>query len=106
MNATIAETLIGQNEIGHEKIGNDYQIYHQIVEVDSADDSMIFTIVDLFMVLLVYLGSCGRLRIPGRSRRRPPAENACTELIGTTDTICLTASPGPDERPVPAMFIL
>jgi hypothetical protein len=56
MNATIAETLIGQNEIGHENIGNDYQIYHQIVEVDSADDSMIFTIIDLFMVLLVYLG--------------------------------------------------
>ncbi len=37
-------------------MGYDYLIYHQIVEVDSADDSMIFTIIDLFMVLLVYLG--------------------------------------------------
>ncbi len=26
------------------------------MEVDSAEDSMIFTITDLFMVLLVYLG--------------------------------------------------
>jgi hypothetical protein len=56
MNATIAENLIGQREIGHEAIGDDYRIYDQIVEVDSAEDSKIFAIIDLFMVLLVYLG--------------------------------------------------
>jgi hypothetical protein len=56
MNATIAENLIGQREIVHEEIRHDYKIYDQIVEVDSAGDSMIFSIVDFFMVLLVYLG--------------------------------------------------
>jgi hypothetical protein len=56
MNATIAENLIGQREIVHEKIRHDYKIYDQIVEVDSAGDSMIFSIVDFFMVLVVYLG--------------------------------------------------
>jgi hypothetical protein len=56
MNATIAENLIGQREIVHEKIRLDYKIYDQIVEVDSAGDSMIFSIVDFFMVLVVYLG--------------------------------------------------
>jgi hypothetical protein len=56
MNATIAENLIGQRETVHEKIRHDYKIYDQIVEVDSAGDSMIFSIVDFFMVLVVYLG--------------------------------------------------
>jgi hypothetical protein len=55
MNATVAEKWIGQKEISHEEIGN-AQIYDQIVEVDSAEDSMIFAIIDFSMVLLVYLG--------------------------------------------------
>jgi hypothetical protein len=49
------ENLAGLKEICREDIRNDYH-HDQIVEVDSAEDSMIFTIIDLFMVLLVYLG--------------------------------------------------
>jgi hypothetical protein len=56
MITTIAENPIGQREIVQEKIRHDYKICDQIVEVDSAGDSMIFSIVDFFMVLAVYLG--------------------------------------------------
>jgi hypothetical protein len=56
MNATLAETLVGQREIVHEKIRHGYKIYDQIVEVESAEDSMTFSIIDFFIVLLVYLG--------------------------------------------------
>jgi len=56
MNATTAEKWISRKEICGEELGNDTQIYDQILEVDSAEDSMIFTIVDTLMVLLVYLG--------------------------------------------------
>jgi hypothetical protein len=56
MIATIAENWISQKEISHQEIGQDSRIYDQIVEVDSAEDSMIFTIIDILMVLLVYLG--------------------------------------------------
>jgi hypothetical protein len=55
MNATIAEALIGQKEIGHENIGNAYPIYDQITEVDSADDDLAFVIIDGLMTLMVYL---------------------------------------------------
>jgi hypothetical protein len=55
MNATLRENMVGLKEIRREDIRNDYR-HDQIVEVDSAEDSMIFTITDLFMVLLVYLG--------------------------------------------------
>ena len=56
MNATTADKWISQREISREGIGNDPQIYDQIVEVDSAKDGMIFTIIDTLMVLVVYLG--------------------------------------------------
>ncbi len=56
MNATVAENWISQREISREEIGNDTGIYDQIVEVDSAKDGMIFTIIDILMVLVVYLG--------------------------------------------------
>jgi hypothetical protein len=56
MSATIAERLIDWKAIGDGQTGNDCYIYDQIVEVDSAEDSKFFAIIDLFMVLLVYLG--------------------------------------------------
>ncbi len=56
MNATTADKWISQIELGREDIGNDTQNFDQIVEVDSAKDGMIFTIIDTLMVLVVYLG--------------------------------------------------
>jgi hypothetical protein len=56
MNATTAEKWISRKEISGEELGNDTQIYDRILEVDSAEDGMIFTIVDTLKVLLVYLG--------------------------------------------------
>ncbi|HET6490066.1 MAG TPA: hypothetical protein VFG28_09905 [Syntrophales bacterium] len=56
MNATTADKWISQIEISREEIGQDTQNFDQIVEVDSAEDSMIFTIIDILMVLVVYLG--------------------------------------------------
>jgi hypothetical protein len=56
MSVTIAEKWIDHKEISYEEIRDDYRVYDQIVEVDSVEDSMIFAIIDLFMVLLVYLG--------------------------------------------------
>ena len=56
MNATTVDKWISQGEISREGIGNDHRIYDQIVEVDSAKDGMIFTIIDTLMVLVVYLG--------------------------------------------------
>ena len=55
MNATIAERLINPREISGEQTGNDCCIFDQIVEVDSADDSMVFIVVDGLMTLMVYL---------------------------------------------------
>jgi hypothetical protein len=55
MNAAIRESLAGLKEICRADIRNDCS-HDQIVEVDSSEDSMIFSIADLFMVLLVYLG--------------------------------------------------
>jgi hypothetical protein len=56
MNATTADRWISQIEIGREEIGQNTQNFDQIVEVDSAKDGMIFTIIDSLMVLVVYLG--------------------------------------------------
>ena len=55
MNATIAERLINREEISNEQTEHDCSIFDQIVEVDSADDSMAFIIVDGLMTLMVYL---------------------------------------------------
>jgi hypothetical protein len=55
MNATIAERLISQEIFSKEQTGNDGFVFDQIVEVDSADDSMAFIIVDSLMTLMVYL---------------------------------------------------
>ena len=55
MNATIAERLINREEICNEQTEHDCRIFDQIVEVDSADDSTAFIIVDGLMTLMVYL---------------------------------------------------
>jgi hypothetical protein len=55
MNATIAERLIYREEISNEQREHDCGIFDQMVEVDSADDSMAFIIVDGLMTLMVYL---------------------------------------------------
>jgi hypothetical protein len=55
MNAAIAERLINREEICNGQTDNDCSIFDQIVEVDSADDSTAFIIVDGLMTLMVYL---------------------------------------------------
>jgi hypothetical protein len=55
VNATIEERLISGREICNEQIEYDCCIFDQIVEVDSADDSTAFIIVDGLMTLMVYL---------------------------------------------------
>jgi hypothetical protein len=55
MNATIAEGLIYQKKIAERQTEENRYIFDQIVEVDSADDRMVFIIIDGLMTLLVYL---------------------------------------------------
>ena len=55
MNATITERLISRVEIWEEKSGNDSHIFDQMVEVDSANDSKAFIIIDSLLILTVYL---------------------------------------------------
>ena len=55
MNAMTAVRPINQREISGEQTGNDCCIFDQIVEVDSADDSMVFIVIDGLMTLMVYL---------------------------------------------------
>lgn len=55
MNATIAERLTYREQISDEQTGIDGCIYDQIVEVESADDSTAFIIIDGLMLLMVYL---------------------------------------------------
>ena len=55
MSATIAERLIDRNAISDGQTGNDCCIFDQIVEVDSADDSKGFILIDSLMILSVYL---------------------------------------------------
>ena len=55
MNATIAERLTYREQISDEQTGIDGCIYDQIVEVESADDSTAFIILDGLMLLMVYL---------------------------------------------------
>jgi hypothetical protein len=52
MNTSIAEGLTYRKQ----QTAIDGFILDQIVEVESAEDSMTFSIIDFFMVLLVYLG--------------------------------------------------
>jgi hypothetical protein len=55
MNATIAERLIYREQIIDEQTAIDGCIYDRIVEVESADDSTAFIIIDGLMLLMVYL---------------------------------------------------
>ena len=55
MNATIAERLTTREQISDEQTGIDGCIYDQILEVESADDSTAFIIIDGLMLLMVYL---------------------------------------------------
>jgi len=55
MNATIAERLIYREQIIDEQTAIDGCIYDRIVEVESADDSTAFIIIDGLMLLTVYL---------------------------------------------------
>jgi len=55
MNATIAERLTYREQISDEQTGIDSCIYDRIVEVESADDSTAFIIIDGLMLLMVYL---------------------------------------------------
>lgn len=55
MNATIAERLTYREQISDEQTGIDGCIYDQILEVESADDSTAFIIIDGLMLLTVYL---------------------------------------------------
>ena len=55
MNATIAERLTYREQISDEQSGIDSCIYDRIVEVESADDSTAFIIIDGLMLLTVYL---------------------------------------------------
>ena len=55
MSATIAERLIGREAISDGQTGNDCYILDQIVEVDSANDSTGFILIDSLMILSVYL---------------------------------------------------
>jgi hypothetical protein len=52
MNTSIAESLTYRKQ----QTAIDGYIHDQIVEVESAEDSMTFSIIDFFMILLVYLG--------------------------------------------------
>jgi hypothetical protein len=55
MSATIAERLIDRKAISNGQKGNDCYILDQIVEVDSANDSTGFILIDSLMILSVYL---------------------------------------------------
>jgi hypothetical protein len=55
MNATIAERLTYREQISDEQTGIDSCIYDRIMEVESADDSTAFIIIDGLMLLTVYL---------------------------------------------------
>ena len=55
MNATVTETLINSRVIDFEIAGKEDLLVDQIVEVDAPDDSLLLTIIDFCMVLLVYL---------------------------------------------------
>ena len=55
MSATIAERLINREEICNEQTKHDCCIFDQIAEVDSADDSIAFIVIDGLMTLMVYL---------------------------------------------------
>jgi len=55
MNETIAERLTYREQISDEQTGIDSCIYDRIVEVESADDSTAFIIIDGLMLLTVYL---------------------------------------------------
>ena len=55
MNATIAERLIYREQIIDEQTAIDGCIYDRIVEVESADDSTAFIIIDGLILLMVYL---------------------------------------------------
>jgi hypothetical protein len=55
MSATIAERLIDRRAISDRQTGNDCYIFDQIVEVDSANDSTGFILIDSLMILSVYL---------------------------------------------------
>lgn len=55
MSATMAERLIDRKAISDGQTGNDCYIFDQIVEVDSANDSKGFILIDSLMILSVYL---------------------------------------------------
>ena len=55
MDATIAERLTYREQISDEQTGIDGCIYDRILEVESADDSTAFIIIDGLMLLMVYL---------------------------------------------------
>ena len=55
MSATIAERMIDRKAISDGQTGNDCYIFDQIVEVESANDSTGFILIDSLMILSVYL---------------------------------------------------
>ena len=55
MSATIAERLIDRKAISDGQTENDCCFFDQIVEVDSANDSTGFILIDSLMILSVYL---------------------------------------------------
>ena len=56
MNTTTADDLIYGNAIDRGSSGKGDVLIDQIVEVDAPEDSLLLSIVDFCMVLLVYLG--------------------------------------------------
>jgi|GEM_PF-776442 len=104
MNATIAERLINREQITDKQTGIDGCIYDQIVEVESADDSAAFIIIDGLMLLMVYLAPVavfGCLVAPVVARLR-----ACPSLTDRHRLPSCAAGNSSRLQLVPAAFLL